>query len=131
MSQERNLALIRLMGDLWNEGRFEEMFELYADDVDVITDPSWPEPSTKGKEAAIRAGDRWREAWERITIDPGHVEASGDKVLVQGIWDTEGALSGIGGTIPFGMVLTMRDGLVARQEWFMDPAEARRAAGLG
>jgi ketosteroid isomerase-like protein len=131
MSEERNLEQIRRMGDLWNEGRFEEMFELYDDDVEVITDPSWPEPSTRGKEAALRGSDDWREAWERITIDPQHVEANGDKVFVEGVWETEGAQSGIGGTIPFGMVLTLRDGLVIRQEWFMDPAEGRRTAGLG
>jgi ketosteroid isomerase-like protein len=129
--EERNIERIRHMGDLWNEGRFDEMWELYTDDVEVITDPQWPEPSSKGKEAAIQGGERWREAWERLKIDPAHVEAHGDKVVVQGVWDTEGAQSGIGGTIPFGMVLTMRDGLIARQQWFMDPAEARRAAGLG
>jgi ketosteroid isomerase-like protein len=128
---ELNLEQVRLMGDLWNEGRFDEMFELYSEDVEVITDPTWPEPSTKGKEEAVRGGERWREAWEHITLDPQQVEANGDKVLVQGVWDTQGAQSGIGGTIPFGMVLTMRGGLLARQEWFMDPAEARRAAGLG
>jgi ketosteroid isomerase-like protein len=128
---ELNLEQVRRMGDLWNEGRFDEMFELYSEDVEVITDPSWPEPSTRGKEEAVRGGERWREAWERITLDPQQVEANGDKVLVQGVWDTQGAQSGIGGTIPFGMVLTMGGGLLARQEWFMDPAEARRAAGLG
>ena len=131
MSEERNLEQIRHMGDLWNEGRFEEMLELYDDDIEVITDPSWPEPSTQGKEAMIRGIELWREAWERIQIDPRLIEANGEQVFVEGVWDTEGAQSGIGGTIPFGLVLTMRDGLVTRQEWFMDPAEARRAAGLG
>jgi ketosteroid isomerase-like protein len=131
VSEERNLEQVRNMGDLWNEGRFEEMFELYDDDIELITDPGWPDPSTKGKEAFVRGIDQWREAWERITIDPQHVQANGDKVFVEGVWDTQGAQSGIGGTIPFGIVLTLRDGLVVRQEWFMDPAEARRAAGLG
>jgi ketosteroid isomerase-like protein len=131
MSEERNLEQIRHMGELWNAGRFDEMFELYDDEIEVVTDPSWPDPSTKGKDAFIRGNDLWREAWEKIELDPQRVEASGDKVLVEGVWDTQGAQSGIGGTIPFGIVLTLRDGLVVRQEWFMDPAEARRVAGLG
>jgi ketosteroid isomerase-like protein len=129
--EQRNLEQIRQMGDLWNEGRFEEMFELFDDEIEVITDPSWPESSTRGKDALIRGNDLWREAWEKITIDPHHVQANGDNVLVEGVWDTQGAQSGIGGTIPFGIVLTLRAGLVVRQEWFMDPAEARRVAGLG
>jgi ketosteroid isomerase-like protein len=128
--EQRNLELVRRMGDLWNEGRFDEMFELYAEDIEVVTDPSWPEPSTHGKDAAIGGSDRWREAWANIRLDPQRLEANGDVVLVEGVWDTEGAQSGIGGTIPFGMVLTMRDGLLARQEWFMDVADARRRAGL-
>jgi ketosteroid isomerase-like protein len=129
--EQRNLELIRRMGDLWNAGEFEAVFALYDDGVEVITDPGWPEPPTKGKDALVRGNDLWREAWEKIELDPQHVQAIGDKVFVEGVWDTRGAQSGIGGTIPFGMVLTLRDGLVLRHEWFMDPSEARRAAGLG
>src|SRR3954452_11648523 len=114
MSEERNLEQIRNMGDLWNESRFEEMFELYDDDIEVITDPSWPESSTKGKEAFIRGNERWREAWERITIDPQHIEANGEKVLVQGVWDTQGAQSGIGGTLPLGKEPALHAGRYAR-----------------
>jgi ketosteroid isomerase-like protein len=129
--EKRNLEQVRHMGDLWNAGEFERMFSLFDDDIEVITDPGWPDSPTRGKAAFAAASDRWREAWEKIEIDPQRLEANGDKVLVEGCWDTRGAASGIGGTIPFGMVLTMRNGLVVRQEWFMDPSEARRAAGLG
>ncbi len=129
--EQRNLELAWHMGELWNAGRFEEMFAFYDEDIEAITDPSWPEPSTKGKEAFVRGHELWREAWGRIELDPQRVEANGDKVFVEGAWDMRGASSGIGGSLPFGMVLTLRDGLVVVQQWFMDPSEARRAAGLG
>ena len=130
--EQRNVDVINRIGELWNAGDLEGLLDLYDDDVEVLTDPGWPEPSTRGKEAFARTSTDWREAWQKIEVDPGHVRAVGpDRVLAEGEWNSQGAASGIAGNMPFAVLYTLRDGRVVRQQWFLDPAEARRAAGLG
>ena len=130
MSEERNAEVVRRLAELWNAGDFDGVLAYYDDDVEVITDPGWPDPPTRGKEAFARSSVEWRSAWEKIDIEVGGIQAKGDIVVADGAWDTRGASSGIGGSIPFGLVYTLRDGLVTRMRWYMDPAEARRDAGL-
>jgi ketosteroid isomerase-like protein len=83
-----------------------------------------------GKEAIERSTQEWVSAWESIEVDLDRLEAVGDLVVAEGGWDSRGLASGASGRMPFGIVFTVRDGLVARLEWFMDPDQARRAAGL-
>ena len=130
--EQRNLEVVRRLGELWNAGDFDGVLALYADDVEMVTDPTWPDPPSHGKAEVARSSEEWREAWEKIDIDIGASHPAGpDMVIAEGAWDTRGAASGIGGSMPFGILFTLRDGLIVRLEWFREPAEARRAAGLG
>jgi ketosteroid isomerase-like protein len=130
--QQRNLHVVKQLGELWNARDFEAMLAFYDEDVEVVTDPGWPEPPTTGRDAFARASAEWRDAWEKSDIDVGRSQAVGpDRVLAEGAWDSRGATSGIGGAIPFGILFTLRGGIIVRMQWFMDPLEARRAAGLG
>ena len=128
--EQRNLEVVRKLGERWNAGDFDGVLALYHDDVEMVTDPTWPEPPTRGKEAFARSSEDWRASWEKIDIDVAGVEARGDTVIAEGAWDTRGAASGIGGTMPFGILFTIRDGLVVRLRWFRDSSEARGAAEL-
>jgi ketosteroid isomerase-like protein len=130
--EHRNLDVVRQIGELWNADDFDGMLALYAEDVEVVTDPQWPEPPTRGKGDFARMSRDWREAWEKIEVDPGALQVVGpDRVLAEGVWHSRGAVSGLAGDLPFAILYTLRDGLVSRQQWFMDPSEARRVAGLG
>ena len=42
-------------------------------------------------------------------------------------WQTRGVASGIGGSMPWGILCTLRDGLVVRNEWFLEAKRARTA----
>ena len=44
------------------------------------------------------------------------------------VWQSTGRLSGIEGTMPIHMVLTVRDGRIARLEWYPDHERAVAAA---
>jgi ketosteroid isomerase-like protein len=130
--EQRNLQVVRQIGELWNAGDFDGVLALYDDDVEMITDPTWPDPPAHGKEAFARSSEEWRAAWEKIELDIGGSQAvEPDKVIAEGAWDTRGAASGIPGSMPFGILFTLRAGLIVRMEWFREPSEARRAAGLG
>jgi ketosteroid isomerase-like protein len=131
MSEERNVEVVRRLAERWNAGDHAGVLELYADDVEMVTAPEWPDAGTEvGKGAVERATREWRSAWESIEVDLDRLEAAGDMVVAGGGWDSRGLASGASGRMPFGIVLTVRDGQIARLEWFMDPGQARRAAGL-
>ena len=129
--EQRNLQVVRRLGELWNAGDFTGVLALYDDDVEMITDPDWPDPPAQGKEAFARTSEEWRAAWQKIEIQLGASEAAGDQVAAQGAWDTRGLASGIPGSMSFSILFTVRDGLIVRMQWFREPSEARRAAGLG
>ena len=130
--QQRNLEVVTRIGELWNAGDLDGLLELYDDDVEVLTDPGWPEGPTQGKDAFANTTREWRAAWATIDVTPGEVRAiGGDRVLAEGFWDSRGAASGISGRMEFGFLYTLRDGLIVRQQWFLDQSEGRRAAGLG
>ena len=128
VEEQRNLEVVRRLAESWNAGDIEAVLEFYADDIETITDPQWPEPPTSGKEAFRRSSYEWRDAWAQVDVDVDGLEAHGDKVAVAANWVTEGAVSGVAGNMPFGVLYTLRDGLISRMQWFMDPEEARRAA---
>jgi ketosteroid isomerase-like protein len=131
MSEERNVEVVRRLAERWNAGDSAGVLELYADDIVMVTAPEWPDTGPfVGKQAVERSTQEWRSAWELVQVDLDRLEAAGDMVVVEGGWDSRGLASGASGRIPFGLVFTVRDGLIARLEWFMDPVEARRAAGL-
>ena len=129
--EQRNTEVVRQVAERWNAGDLEGVLELYAEDIEMISDPQWPDPGTVGKENFRRYSEEWREAWASAKIDIGRLQAAGEHVIADGNWDVEAAATGISGQMPFTIVFTLQDGLVVRHEWFLDPAAGRRAAGLG
>jgi uncharacterized protein len=133
MSEERNLEVVRRLAERWNAGDSAGVLELYADDVEMVTAPEWPDAgsgSFVGKEALERYTQEFRSAWDSIGADFDRLDVVGDLVVAGGGWVSRGLASGASSRMPFGIVFTVRDGLIARVEWFMDPDQARAAAGL-
>ena len=117
----------------WNAGDFEGMFELYADDMVVVTGEHWPEANQvmEGKDAFRESTQEWLELWQSVELETDHVEAYGDRVVARGHWRSTGRVSGVEGTMPVHMVLTVRDGKIARLEWYPDHDRAVAAARGG
>ena len=132
MSQDA-LDIVRSSAERWNAGDFEGMFELYADDMVVVTGEHWPEANQvmEGKDAFRESTQEWLELWQSVELETDHVEAYGDRVVAQGHWRSTGRVSGVEGTMPIHMVLTVRDGKIARLEWYPDHDRAVAAARGG
>ena len=129
MSQDA-LDIVRSSAERWNAGDFEGMFELYADDMVVVTGEHWPEANQvmEGKDAFRESTQEWLELWQSVELETDHVEAYGDRVVARGHWRSTGRVSGVEGTMPIHMVLTVRDGKIARLEWYPDHDRAVAAA---
>jgi ketosteroid isomerase-like protein len=127
---ESSLDIVRQVAERWNAGDFEGMFELYHDDLVVVTGEHWPEANvtTEGKDAFRESTRDWLSVWESIEIETDQVEEYGDRVVANGRWRSTGRVSGLEGTMPIHMVLTVRDGRIARLEWYPDHERAVAAA---
>jgi ketosteroid isomerase-like protein len=127
---ESSLDIVRASAERWNAGDFEGMFELYSDDLVVVTGEHWPEANLtmEGKDAFRESTREWLDVWQSVELETDHVEAFGDRVVAQGHWRSTGRASGVAGTMPVHMVLTVRDGKIARLEWYPDHQRALAAA---
>jgi ketosteroid isomerase-like protein len=127
---DSSLDIVRQTAERWNAGDFEGMFELYHDDMVVVTGEHWPEANLvmEGKDAFRESTREWLEVWQSIEIETDHVEAHGDRVVAHGHWRSTGRVSGLEGTLPIHMVLTVWDGRIARLEWYPDHERALAAA---
>jgi ketosteroid isomerase-like protein len=132
MSEEqRNKDVVNELLERWNGGDYEGILSLYRDDIVMTAAPDWIDPGPwEGKEQVASNQRQWLEAWVSIELVLDALETNGERVLVLGKWQSRGRSSGLGGEMPVVMLLTLEDGLVTRFDWFRDPDEARRAAGL-
>ena len=128
--QARNSEVVRQFAERWNAGDFDGVLALYDDKAEMISGPEWPDPPLIGKEAVAAFAEEWRDSWASSEVDLHGIEAVDNVVVAGGSWDARGAVTGIEGSMPFGVMFTLRDGLVVRHEWFPGLAEARQAAGL-
>jgi ketosteroid isomerase-like protein len=129
MSQEA-VDIVLQSAERWNAGDFEGMFDLYSEDLVVVTGEHWPEANvtTEGKDAFRESTKDWLSVWEQIQLETDHVEAFGDRVVARGHWLSTGRVSGVEGKMPIHMVLTVRDGKIARLEYYPDHERAVAAA---
>src|SRR5829696_4901032 len=113
-SMDEPLEIVRLVAERWNAGDIEGMFELYADDLVVVTGEHWPEANatTQGKQAFRESTRDWLSVWESVEMEADHVEAYGERVVAAGHWRSKGLASGVEGKMPMHMVLTVRDGKI-------------------
>jgi ketosteroid isomerase-like protein len=121
--------IVRQVAERWNAGDIDGLLELYADDLVVHTGEHWPESGpVQGKEAFRESIDEWLSVWQSIAIETDHVETHGDRVVAHGAWKSTGRMSGVEGAMPIHIVFTVRDGRIARLEWFPDHERAVAAA---
>jgi ketosteroid isomerase-like protein len=75
MSHEA-LDIVRSSAERWNAGDFEGMFELYADDMVVVTGEHWPEANQvmEGQDAFRESTQEWLELWQSVELETDHVE---------------------------------------------------------
>jgi ketosteroid isomerase-like protein len=114
---------------------FGLMFVRYAEDVEWEFDPEFDalgmSGTFRGHAGALKMIDAFGEAWEEWTMYPEIVIDLGENRGVSlGRFHLPGTASGLEFDRQYGQVLTARDGLVVREQDFLDWEKALRAAGL-
>lgn len=84
MTGQDPLALCRRAYELYGQGRFDEMLELFAVDVEVYVGPPNIESGTyEGRDSYRQLIERWGGAWTEMVIEPQSMELAGDWVLAK------------------------------------------------
>ncbi|HYN91775.1 MAG TPA: nuclear transport factor 2 family protein [Thermoleophilaceae bacterium] len=129
MSAERNLQVVRQIAERWNAGDLDGMLDVYHDDLVVQPGEHWPDTKVlEGKQSFRESTEEWLSVWQSIEVETDKVEPYGDRVVARGAWRSTGRVSGVAGTMPIHIVFTVRDGRIARLDWFPDHERAVAAA---
>ncbi len=132
MSQE-DVDLALAFTAAYNAPDIDAAVGLCVADVDVSPDASiYPEASALvGRDEYRTLLEESRSAWTSCTHTPEDVLDVGDgRVLIRGDWGGEGVASGAVAYQSLSAIFTVRDGQIARVEYFFDHEEALEAVGL-
>lgn len=136
-SRLKRAMLCRELISGWDAGwrrDFELMLVRYATDVEVEFDRDFETlglgGTFRGHEGRLKTFERFHEAWERWEYLPAAVLDMGDRVIALGRFRLPGNVSGLDLESEFAQLVTLRDGLVAREQDFMAWDKGLLAAGL-
>jgi hypothetical protein len=89
------------------------------------------EAHTRGREALVEGERRWEGQWTEFRYQPNEVfDLGDDRLLALGRVEASGSGSGIVVDSEWGILVTVANGLVIREQNFLDRREALAAAGL-
>jgi len=130
MSQE-NIEVVQRQFRTWNAGDFDQWAETWTHDVEVVAPKGWPEgEGFRGLDAWRRQAERLRDTWAEARVEIDEIRSVEDRVLVRIRYVTKGADTGLPFETPMAAVFLMKEGKIARGEYFWKIDEALEAAGL-
>jgi ketosteroid isomerase-like protein len=122
------LTLCRRAYELYGEGRFDEMLELFAADVEVYVAPPNIESGTYSGRASLRQLiERWGGSWSEMVIQPQSMELAGDWVLAKVEYHGRTRDADLEVRQMSWELSLWRDGQVQRYEVYWDPEQGRAA----
>ena len=122
---ERDIETIRRLFDLWPRRDWVALEALHHPDVVVVAPEGWPEAGTfEGWQAWLRQAMRITDSWESDSVAVEQIEPAGDRVAARYVWSTKGRDSQIDFETRMRTVFTMREGRIARIEFFLEPGSA-------
>jgi ketosteroid isomerase-like protein len=130
MSQE-NVQVVRTVFHQFARGDFGHWLAGTTDDFEFVTSPEIPDAGTYYGEEARRWITAWVRSFEGHTMEATEIiDAGGDDVFAGFLQrgHPRGSQSAVEGR--WWVVVTFRQGAMARIEVFADRAEALEAAGL-
>ena len=100
-------------------------------DIELVEWPESPDAHhVRGIDETERIRDSWFEAWDSLDFQVDEFLESGDRIVSCG----KAHATGKGSTVPIDFenyaVFTLRDGRVARMEFFIEREQALAAAGI-
>jgi ketosteroid isomerase-like protein len=130
VSQE-NVEVVRRSNTLYNAGDWDAALELLHPDIEWVIAREHPDARTLiGRDAVADYRREWQTAMPDLRLELDRVLDGGDKVVTIGAAHGTGTGSGADVRVPLAFVFTLRDGLIARAEEYLNPAEALEAEGL-
>lgn len=128
----RDIEALRDIYSRWGEGDFHDT-DVFTDDI-VWVSPEGPEGKVTefvGLQEFAASWSTFLEAWEELRNEAEEILPTPDgRYLVMQLFRARGRASGIVLEDRTAVLITMRDGRIARIEGFGDRDAARRAAGL-
>jgi ketosteroid isomerase-like protein len=128
MSQENVEIVRRGLTRLLETG--EVLWDLLAVDLDVYDHDTPDQGGYKGHKGFEHWLADWGAAWGEWSLDPEEFIDAGERVLALVRMTATGRGSGIEVSRADAIVYTVRDGRIARIDYYNDRDEARQAAGL-
>ena len=130
MSQE-NVEVVRLYYAATNRADDDAVRALLAPDFVADASRRLIEPGVwRGRDQAIEAALRVREAWGSLQVEPEQLIPVGDRVVAIVQNRAMGKSSGVSVESRTGQVWTVHNGQLVRFEYFGTPDEALEAVGL-
>ena len=130
MSRE-NVDVVRRFHAAYEAADFESMLDLCTPDVQVVPDAGvFPEAdSMVGPEPVKSFLVGTAIAWMQVRYPISEAwEIGDDRVLIRGDWGGVGVSSGVELASSLSAVYTLRQGRIAKAEYFFDHEQALRAA---
>ena len=129
MNENEHAAIVHQLIERWNAGDIDGVVELYTEDIAMYAGEEWPDQAVyRGHDGVRQNIEQWRSVWESSSIVLEKLESYGERVVASGAWITRGRASGVSGSMPFVILLAIRDGKIASLEWFTDHNVAVGAA---
>ncbi len=128
----QNVAAVRAYYDAFNRGDHETAEAFLAEDfvADYTRRPIEPGVA-HGREQAIAAAERIREAWRELSVEPEELIEHGDKVIAVVANRARGAASGAEIASRTAQVWTLHSGKAVRFEYFGSREAALAALAAG
>ena len=125
---EDSLALCRRAYELYGQGRFDEMLELFAVDVEVyVAPPNFESGTYEGRTAYRQLIERWGGSWSEMTIEPQSMELAGEWVLAKVEYQGRTRDADLEVRQMSWEASLWRDGQVERYEVYWDAAQGQAA----
>jgi ketosteroid isomerase-like protein len=126
-----NVDLALKIIDAVNRG--EDVFDLglVAPDFAFVSPPEALEPGIRrGREGWRQVVQRLEDSYESSHVDVERIFEDGDRVILLSVFRVRGRGSGMEIADDAGYVLTLRDGLGVRMEWYIGHERTLRATGI-
>jgi uncharacterized protein (TIGR02246 family) len=132
MTTRSDEQLVGEVARCWNEHDLEGYLDLFAEDVVILANETWPESSpVRGRDGLRDFWHEFRGVWEDIQMRVNAVHHGDEAVAADCQWVTRGRASGLEGAIDFAIVVWPADGRIARGQFFDELPDALAAAGVG
>src|SRR5262245_3272560 len=126
-----NVEIVRQAVDAFNRGDRTAWLEARDPDCEMVPVDDWPDArAIRGREAVW---DFYLDVAQTLSYGRVHfefVDAGGHKVLCHQRNEGHGQKSGADVEVDYWLVATLSAGMIVRELWFADRAEALEAAGL-